>query len=102
MTPSDSTTPANAEAASLRRKALVEQVARRIESVGMTAPAVAFLEVNRPLAFLGSQMLLVAQPFLSPFLASVDGWVEILEDRGSVEQLVRRLEQGPPPAPPAG
>jgi hypothetical protein len=102
MTPSDPTTPANAEATSLRRKALVEQVARRIESVGMTAPAVAFLEINRPLAFLGSQMLLVAQPFLSPFLASVDGWIEILEDRGSVEQLVRRLEQGPPPAPPAG
>jgi hypothetical protein len=82
--------------------ARIERMALRLEAAGLSAPAIAFLEVNRPLAFLGSQMLLVAQPLLSPFLPSLDGWIEILEDRGSVERLVRRLEQGPQGASPLG
>lgn len=84
------------------RNALIEQVAQRVEAAGMSAPAIAFLEANRPLAFVSSQMLLVAQPFLAPLLASLDGWIDILEDRGSVQRLISRLEQGPgkcsPPA----
>ncbi len=78
-----------------RRNALIERVALRVEAAGMSAPAIAFLEVNRPLAFVGSQMLLVAQPLFAPLLASLDGWIDILEDRGSVERLIRRLERGP-------
>ena len=98
MTPSDQAKPGVPEPGEDRREALdvlIERIALRLEAAGMSAPAMAFLEANRPLAFLGSQMLLVVQPFLSSFLSSLDGWIEILEDRGSVERLERRLEQGP-------
>ena len=102
MMPSDHAKPGVPEPGEDRREALdvlIERVALRLEAAGMSAPAIAFLESNRPLAFVGSQMLLVAQPFLSPFLSSLDGWIEILEDRGSVERLTRRLEQGPGTSP---
>jgi hypothetical protein len=103
MTPSDQARPGIPDPGEDYREALIERVARRVEAAGMSAPAIAFLESSRPLAFLGSQMLLVAQPMLSPFLSflssssssSLDVWIEILEDRGSVERLERRLEQGP-------
>ena len=94
MTLRDRTEPSVSEPVEDRRDALIERVALRLEAAGMSAPAIAFLEANRPLAFVGSQMLLVAQPFLSPFASSLDRWIEILEDRGSVERLIRRLEQG--------
>jgi hypothetical protein len=100
MRPSDQAKPGVGEPGEDRREALVERVALRLEAAGMSAPTIAVLESNRPLAFVGSQMLLVAQPFLSPFVSSLDGWIEILEDRGSVERLIRRLERGPRPSPP--
>lgn len=104
MTRTDQARPGGPDAGEEQRAALIERVARRVEAAGMSAPAIAFLESSRPLAFLGSQMLLVAQPFLSPLLSSLsslDGWIEILEDRVSVERLERRLEQGPRPKPDA-
>lgn len=105
MKPSDQAKPGVLDPGEDRRRALIERVALRLEAAGMSAPAIAFLESSRPLAFFGSQMLLVAQPFLSPFLSSLsalsslDGWIEALEDRGSVERLERRLEQGPRASP---
>jgi hypothetical protein len=95
MTRTDEARRREAGLADDSRDALIERVAVQLETAGVSAPAIAFLEANRPLAFVGSQMLLVAQPFLSPFAASLDGWVEVLEDRGSVERLIRRLEMGP-------
>jgi hypothetical protein len=95
MMPSDQAERNASGLADDRRDALIERVAVRLEAASMSVPAIAFLESNRPLAFVGSQMLLVAQPFLSPFASSLDGWIEILEDRGSVERLIGRLEQGP-------
>ena len=34
----------------------------------MEAPAVMFLEMHRPLSFVGSQALIVGSPFLGPFV----------------------------------
>ena len=74
------------------RDALIERLARRIEAAGMVAPAIAFLEANKPFSFLGSQALLFLQPLLSPFLPGTEGYVAFLEDRENVERLIRRLE----------
>jgi len=41
-----------------RRQELVERVARRIAEFRLTTPAILFLEMNKPLAFLGAQFLL--------------------------------------------
>ena len=48
-----------------RREQLLDDLTRRIEKMGMTAPAILFLETYKPLAFLGAQLLWFAQPFLS-------------------------------------
>ena len=69
-------------------------MARRIADLGLTAPAILFLEMHKPLAFLVAQLLLVAQPFLSIGLNNADlsDFAAIIEDRGGVEELIERLE----------
>ncbi len=77
------------------RDALIERLARRVEAAGLVAPAIAFLEANKPFSFLGSQALLFLQPLLSPFLSGTGEYIAFLEDRGNVERLIRRLEVAP-------
>ncbi|MDE3088421.1 MAG: hypothetical protein KGJ80_03405 [Chloroflexota bacterium] len=60
----------------------------------MTAPAILFLEMHKPLAFLGAQMLWAAQPFLNIGWNDNDlrDFAAIIEDRAGVEQIINRLE----------
>ena len=78
-----------------RRDALIEAVARRLEDAGLSTPAVALLEANKPFSFLGSQALLFMEPFLGPLFAGTGDWIALLEDRQNVELLIQRLEDGP-------
>lgn len=74
---------------------LIERVAIRLRDLGLSAPAILFLQVHAPLSFLGSQFILASQPFL--------GWLTgdrllrdlavFLEDPENVESLITRLEQ---------
>jgi len=85
-----------AELSDLRRDEIIEALAGRIESMGMVTPAILLLEAHKPLSFLGSQALLIAQPFLSYMLdpAASKEYASLLEERGNVELLIRRLENG--------
>lgn len=78
------------------RRALIERLARRIEQWGLEGPAIAFLEVNKPFSFLGSQMLLLSQPLFGLFGkgSAASDWAEALEDRETVELVIQRLETG--------
>jgi hypothetical protein len=86
-----------------RRQQLIDRVACRIANMGLITPALLFLEMNKPLAFIGAQTLLVAQPFLDIGLnrADVSDLASILEDRAGVEELIDRLEfyRNAPPRP---
>jgi hypothetical protein len=77
-----------------RRQQIIDRIANRIAGLGMTAPAVLFLEMNKPLAFLGAQLLFAAQPFLSMTFDQADlrDFAEIIEDGTGVDQLIARLE----------
>ena len=77
-----------------RRQQMIDRIANRIAGLGMTAPAVLFLEMNKPLAFLGAQLLFAAQPFLSITVnpADLHDFAEIVEDGTGVDQLIARLE----------
>ena len=77
-----------------RREQLLDDLTRRIEKIGMTAPAILFLETYKPLAFLGAQLLWFAQPFLSLGFKEADlrDLTLLIEDRGGVEELIDRLE----------
>ena len=77
-----------------RRQQVIDRTAHRLAALGLTAPAVLFLEMHKPLAFLGAQVLLAAQPFLSLAFDTADirDLAEIIEDSTGVEQLIDRLE----------
>jgi hypothetical protein len=77
-----------------RREQLLDDLTRRIDELGMIAPAILFLETCKPLAFLGAQLLWFAQPFFSLAFTQAD-WRDftlLVEDRAGVEDLIARLE----------
>ena len=78
---------------SQRREQLIDDLARRAARMNVTAPAILFLEMHRPLAFVGAQMLWAAQPFLSLWLdhADIGAVARLLEDPASVDALINRL-----------
>lgn len=78
-----------------QRDAILERIARAIVQRGMSAPAVLFLELNKPLSFVASQSLIVLTPFLAPFVGidNVHRYSRLLEKRENVERLIERIEQ---------
>ncbi|MER3474676.1 MAG: hypothetical protein C4335_11735 [Armatimonadota bacterium] len=78
-----------------QRDAILERIARAIVQKGMSAPAVLFLELNKPLSFVASQSLIVLTPFLAPFVGihNVHRYSRLLEKRENVERLIERIEQ---------
>ncbi len=78
-----------------RREQLIDDLARRAARAHVTAPAILFLEMHKPLAFLGAQFLWAAQPFLALWFnhADVREIARLLEDPISVEQLIERLSE---------
>ena len=80
----------------VRKQELVDKLASVLERHGLATPAAFFLEWNRPLSFVGSQFLLLAQPFLSPFVSDevTEDCANLFYDRSGVDMLIERLTQG--------
>lgn len=76
------------------RDKLIGELAGKIVSRGMVTPAIIFLEMHKPLAFVAGQSLLVASPFLAPIvgLASVRKYSCLLGSRENLELLIQRIE----------
>lgn len=72
------------------------QLAETVSQRGWRLPALLLLEAGRPFAFLGGQLLWVAQPIVSLF--GTAQWVaetaHLLEQPDMVEALIARLEAG--------
>lgn len=82
-------------------RADVDAVAAAIERAGLTEPATLALEVGKPLSWLGGQMLWVFQPFADVLgirarkgPLSVEGVARMLEQEGSTDALLERLDAG--------
>jgi len=77
-----------------RRQELTDRFARRVVELGMTAPAILFLEAYKPLSFLGAQLLWMTGPFLNGVFNSADlrDFTLLIEDAAGVEALIARLE----------
>ena len=73
---------------------LVDTVADKVVTYGMTVPALLFLESVRPLNFIGSQAMLMFQPFLNVFFnaADLEAFSKFLEKRENLEYLMRAIE----------
>lgn len=78
-----------------QRDTLIEELAQKIHARGMSAPAVLFLEMHRPLAFVASQSLIMGSGFLAPLLGLeyTQRLVKLLESRENIVRLIDRIEE---------
>lgn len=74
---------------------LARRIARKIVERDLTVPAIMFLESIKPVSFLGSQMLVFANPVVSLLVQSGDYYrfVRMIEDRENVEKLTVAIEE---------
>ncbi len=73
----------------------IEKVSNKISELGLTGPAIVLLEAHKPLAFISSQLLLVAQPTLDLFFPRnhVRNLADLMADSTQVEALIVNLER---------
>jgi hypothetical protein len=73
----------------------LDRWARKVVRSRLSVPAVFLLELSKPLAFVGSQMMLLWGP-LAHLLVDperYDRWVDGMADRDNWEHLIRRIEE---------
>jgi hypothetical protein len=75
-------------------KNLIDRIAQRVVEMGMSVPAVIFLEMTKPLSFVGSQVMVFFGPFVQAFFTIKDYYrfTEMVEDRINIEYLMQRIE----------
>jgi hypothetical protein len=80
----------------------IEKIADKIAGLGVTGPAILLLEAHKPLAFISSQLLLVAQPTLDIFVPQnlTRHTINMLADSDQLEQLITKLETKTKQKPP--
>ncbi|MEN3001909.1 MAG: hypothetical protein ABDI19_08725 [Armatimonadota bacterium] len=78
-----------------RKEELIETLAQFVVKRGLAAPAVLFLELHRPLAFIGSQAGIVFSPFLVALFGfqRVDEYTQLLSERENWDRLIERIEE---------
>lgn len=75
--------------------AMLDELADAITRRHLATPALFFLESMRPLSFVGSQMMVFLRPMVSMVWTNPHRWdqlARVLEQRGAVDELARRLE----------
>ena len=73
----------------------IRQVADRIHRSGLVTPAVFFLELTKPLALIGSHVMIFFGPIINAFI-NTDGYykaAELFEEPANVELLIREIEK---------
>jgi len=82
-------------ALSEEERAMLDDLAERIVHRRMIAPALFFLESVKPLAFASSQVMHFFRPIVQAIWTNpltYDRVAQVLERRGSLELLLRRIE----------
>lgn len=72
----------------------IDKIATKIADLGLIAPAIFLLEANKPLAFIGSQLLLVAEPTVDIFWPDsvTRNMADLLADPDQLDRLITSLE----------
>ncbi|MFN7019340.1 MAG: hypothetical protein ACK4RG_08740 [Fimbriimonadales bacterium] len=78
-----------------QKQELIDALAHQVVKRGLSSPAILFLELHKPLAFIGSQAAIVFSPFLAPFFGfdKVDLYTQLLSERENWERLIERIEE---------
>ena len=80
----------------MEQQAWIETWVRRIETLGLSPVALALLEIAHAFGFLGSQVLLVAQPLVTGIVndTTLERAVDLLESPEMLERFRVCLEGG--------
>ena len=84
----------DAELTDAQRDALIDHLAQQVGARKLQTPAILFLEMHKPLAFLTGQGLLLSSGFLAPLFGpkNVQQYARLLESRDNIERLIRKIE----------
>ncbi len=76
-------------------RAVVEKICREIARRRLVTPTLLFLEISRPLNYVGAQVMHFFQPFVAVLLPTggYRVFAGFLEKRGAVDYICRRLEE---------
>ncbi len=74
---------------------IVDRVCHEVVRRHLTVPALAFLEMSRPLNYLAANAIHFFSPLLSVLVTGDEHrrFAEFLERRGSIDHLCRRIEE---------
>ncbi len=78
-----------------RRDQLIYMVADQVVKRGMETPATFFVEMNRPLSFIGGQALVFFAPILGVIFNqhTIEEFARLMEDRKNVDRLLDKIEE---------
>lgn len=84
------------------RDRLLDKLADEVHRRKMETPAILFLEMHKPLAYVASQAALAFSPFLVPIVGfdNMNDYSRLLADRENVERLILRIEASREAVPP--
>jgi len=74
---------------------LVDDFARAIVRRGLEAPAIMFLEMNKPLSYIAGQGVIVATPLIAPLVGAdrMGRFSRFLQSPDNIERLIQRIEE---------
>lgn len=80
---------------SAAQRPIVDRVCAEVVRRGLATPALAFLEMSRPLNALAAQTLRFLSPVLAVLVTADErrGFADFLERRGSIDYFCRRIEE---------
>lgn len=78
-----------------RRDQLITMVAEQVVRRGLETPATFFVEMNRPLSFIGGQALVFLAPILGAIFSqhTIEEFARLMEDRKNIDRLVDKIEE---------
>ena len=78
-----------------QQEEILTKIAQKVVHWKMSVPAILFLESVKPLNYIGSQMMAFFEPFVQTIFSwkDYDEFRRMMEERGTVEKLLQRIEQ---------
>ncbi|MBN2382424.1 hypothetical protein JXQ70_06030 [bacterium] len=77
------------------QKALIDQLADKIVQRRLAAPVIFFLEISKPLNFIGSQVMVFFEPIIQSLFSfkNYEEYRTLLERRDTIEHLLASIER---------
>lgn len=78
-----------------RRDEILMAIAKKVEKYNLITPAILFLQMGKPLSFVGSQAVLFSAPIAGAFIDErlIEDFGQVMADRENVERLLTLLEE---------